>query len=89
MVGAWQPEYFFAAHPLKPNHNILKRDKNRVADMKGPVGVRRRHYNGEGFFSRSRQLVRIKKTGLFPELVDFILYFFRFVNLWKFHIVLL
>ena len=66
MVGADDPQRILAAHPLVPDHDVLQRVVERVADMEAARHVGWRVDDSEGFRVRA---LGPEAAGLFPVLV--------------------
>ncbi len=90
VVSSRKPERPESAHPFVANHDVLKREHERVSHVENAGGIGRRHDHGEAFsvwrVAFSGEAVRTEETALFPELVDATLRFLRVVGFEKFSV---
>ena len=87
MVGAGLPECPEAVHPLVAHHDVLKRERKRVAYVQAASNVGRRHHYAEvsALFLYLSVAVYLEIAALFPSFVEFLFKFVRVVTLFFAH----
>ena len=88
MVSAGEPEGFKSPHTLESDQYVLNGHDQRVAGVQVAIRVYWRHYYCKGLSAAGWQIIRIKKTALFPELINPTFCFSWVVGFRKFHLLI-
>src|SRR3989344_4700728 len=83
VIGSRKPKSFIALHSFKSSQNLRCCVLKSVSHMKRSGNIWRGSCYRTCFTPPTRELIGIKKSALFPELINFILMVFRVVWLLK------